>query len=191
MLTSAVPQSTPRDANWLLQAVLQPVRLLATVAVGLAAGFFYAYTVSVTRGLAIVDDRTYVETMQAINSTVRNLPFALSFFGSVVLLVVAVSVGLSRPGRRWSPPTLLTLAALLLYGLGTFVVTFAFSVPLNDELATYTDLASSDLDAARANYEDEWNRWNLVRTLTATAALASLALALLLERRTPPGGRTA
>jgi len=162
------------------------VLLLATLAVGLAAGFFYAYTVSVTRGLAIVDDRTYVETMQAINATVRNLPFALSFFGSVFLLAVAAVVSLVR-GEGWrSPSSWLSLAALLLYGLGTFAVTLAFSVPLNQELATYTDLAAVDLASVRADYEEVSNRWNLLRTLTATAALACLALALLFERRRAP-----
>ena len=34
--------------------------VLTTVATGLAAGFFYAYHVSVTRGLALVGDLAYV-----------------------------------------------------------------------------------------------------------------------------------
>ena len=81
--------------------------VVATIATGLAAGFFYAYHVSVTRGHALVGDRAYVEAMQAINATVRNAEFALSFFGALVLGVVALACGPAAAGRRppgcWPP----------------------------------------------------------------------------------------
>lgn len=99
--------------------------LAATFATGLAAGFFYAYHVSVTRGLALVDDRTYVDTMQAINATVRNWQFALSFFGALVLGAAALLVRVSR----WrSPTTWLVGAAVALY-LCAFLITMGLNVP--------------------------------------------------------------
>ena len=55
----------------------------STVAVGLMAGFFYAYACSVMVGLDRVDDRTFIVTMQWINATVRNAAFAPAFFGSL------------------------------------------------------------------------------------------------------------
>jgi uncharacterized membrane protein len=156
---------------------------LAIVATGLAAGFFYAYDVSVTRGLAIVDDRTYVETMQAINSTVRNAPFALSFFGALLLSGIALMMRVRKPR---SLGTWLVAAGFLLYAGGVFAVTFAFNVPLNDELAGYKDLAAVDVARARADYESDWNMWNNLRTVSALASLTALVGALLLER---PGRR--
>ena len=54
----------------------------STVAVGLMAGFFYAYACSVMVGLDRVDDRTFIVTMQWINATVRNAAFAPAFFGA-------------------------------------------------------------------------------------------------------------
>ena|SRR5215208_4078404 len=36
------------------------------------SGFLYAYTRSITLGLALLPDEQYVEAMQAINATVRN-----------------------------------------------------------------------------------------------------------------------
>ena len=59
------------------------IAIITTVLVGLSAGFFVAYEVSVTVGLAEVDDVTYVHTFQAINATIRNVGFATIFFGSI------------------------------------------------------------------------------------------------------------
>jgi uncharacterized membrane protein len=153
--------------------------LAATVATGLAAGFFYAYHVSVTRGLALVDDRTYIDTMQAINATVRNWQFALSFFGALVLGGAALLVRVSR----WrSPTTWLVGAAVALY-LCAFLITMGLNVPLNEQLAAHADLANLDLAAIRAGYEPDWNRFNALRTLASLAAFACLAAALLGDRR--------
>ena len=74
-----------------LSAVRRLTLVAATIATGLAAGFFYAYHVSVTRGHALVGDRAYVEAMQAINATVRNLESALGFFGALVLGIATLS----------------------------------------------------------------------------------------------------
>jgi uncharacterized membrane protein len=128
------------------------VLVLAILATGLAAGFFYSYGVSVTRGLAIADDRTYVETMQAINSTIRNAPFALSFIGAPLLAAAALFL---RLRALHAASTWLVAAGLVLYAGGVFAVAFAFNVPLNDELAGYSDLDGVDLTRIRADYESD------------------------------------
>ena len=84
-----------------LSAVRRLTLVAATIATGLAAGFFYAYHVSVTRGHALIGDHAYVEAMQAINATVRNVEFALGFFGALILGVAALAL---RAGRWRSPP---------------------------------------------------------------------------------------
>ena len=177
-LAQPVPADTPGPTLFRIASTGSLV--LAILATGLAAGFFYAYDVSVTRGLAIVDDRTYVETMQAINATVRNAPFALSFFGPPLLALTAL---LLRLGPHRSQSTWLVAAGFLLYAVGVFAVTFAFNVPLNDELAGYTDLEAVDLAAIRADHEPDWNAWNHVRTGASLASLAALVGALHLEPR--------
>ena len=84
--------------------VVTVLRLLAlTVAAlttGLISGFFYAYACSVTLGLGLLSDAQYVEAMQAINATVRNGVFALSFFGAVLALLLALAVHAPRPRSR-------------------------------------------------------------------------------------------
>jgi uncharacterized membrane protein len=67
---------------------------------------------------------------------------------------------------------------LLTYALGTFTLTFAFSVPLNDELARVgLDASPEALARARQDYEGIWNTWNALRTVFGTAAFALLIAA--------------
>jgi uncharacterized membrane protein len=139
--------------------------------------------VSVTRGLALVGDRACVETMQAINATVRNWQFAVGFFGALVLGAAAVAVR----ARRWrSPATRLAAAGVVLY-LAAFLVTMAVNVPLNQDLAV-ADLSGPDLAAVRAAYERAWNRANALRTGLSITAFACLVGAVVADRR-PRGPR--
>ncbi|EIV94844.1 DUF1772 domain-containing protein [Frankia sp. QA3] len=149
---------------------------LAVLALALIAGFFYAYACSVMVGLAEVDDRTFITTMQSINATVRNWGFAPSFFGATLITAVA----LAALGRRWrSPEWRLLAAALLVYTVGGLVLTMGISVPLNDELAAAGPAAAiADPAAIRADYEGPWVAWNLVRTVCSTLAFLLAAAAL-------------
>lgn len=54
----------------------------ATVASGLVAGLFYAFSVSVMRGLGRTGDSTFVEAMQNVNVAILNGWFALAFVGA-------------------------------------------------------------------------------------------------------------
>jgi uncharacterized membrane protein len=151
--------------------------VVATIATGLAAGFFYAYHVSVTRGHALVGDHAYLEAMQAINATVRNLEFALGFFGALVLGVAALAL---RARSLGSPTTWLLAAGVGLY-LAAFLVTMLVNVPMNEELAQVA-LPGADLAAVRAGYEPAWNRANALRTGLSIAAFTLLVAAVASDR---------
>lgn len=158
---------------------------LATLVAGLSAGFFFTYEASVTLGLAQVDDVTYVRTFQAINDTIRNPWFGLVFFGTIPLTAGAAVANWRAGGAVRA----LTVAAL---GLSVVVVgvTVLGSVPLNDELAAVVDVNPGAAAAARADFEDPWNRLDLARTGAATAGFACLVGTLWLGaprtgRRTP------
>ncbi|MEP7089408.1 MAG: anthrone oxygenase family protein [Nocardioidaceae bacterium] len=160
------------DSTTGLSALRAPVLLLATVLAGLQAGTYYTWATGVMPGLARVDDHGFVSTLQHINVAIVNPVFMLSFFGAP--LVAAVAVATSGPtARPW------TVAALVL-ALGTVVVTVAANVPLNDALAAAGPVDRiADLGAAREHFEGLWTRWNVVRTLTSTGALACLTWAAL------------
>lgn len=143
----------------------------STVSVGLAAGFFFTYQISVTRGLAIVDDRAYIESFQAINATIRNGWFGAVFFGSIPLLVATLALH-----WRHSPVQRGLLGACLTLYAATFAITAIGSVPLNDDLGAVSERTPEVLAAARAEFEDSWNTLNLARTLTCLGALVAVAL---------------
>ena len=149
----------------------------ATLTTGLISGFFYAYTCSVTRGTALLPDDRYIAAMQAINATVRNGVFALSFFGAAAFLFLAAAVHV--PGLRSRRFLLITLACVAYIG-GGFLLTLPVSVPMNEELASVSlDAPASVLGEAREAYEGPWNFWNGVRTLFSSLAFALCVLACL------------
>jgi uncharacterized membrane protein len=68
-----------------------------------------------------------------------------------------------------------TLAAVLLY-LPVIVITMRVNVPRNNEIKAATD---PDLAAVRSRFDEaRWVRWNNVRAVLSTAALACLAWGL-------------
>jgi uncharacterized membrane protein len=174
----AVRQKAPRFAA-VGSAVRALTLALATLTTGLIAGVFYAYSVSVTLGLAAQPDASYVATMQAINERIQNPLFFLSFFGAALFLLAALAVHLPRPrsGRFW----LIALASALYVG-GGFLLTVVVNVPLNEELARVSAGASpGELASARAAYEGVWNFWNGVRTVFSMLAFLALVGACLLR----------
>jgi uncharacterized membrane protein len=155
------------------------VLLAATLATGLMAGLYFAFSVAVMPGLGASDDRTFVEAMQRVNVAILNGWFSLAFGGALVLGAIAAALhwrGDGRPALPW------IIAGVVLYA-ASLVVTMGFNVPLNDKLAAAGDPAKiRDPAAVREQFEAAWLRWNVARVLTTTAALGCLAWALRLGR---------
>ena len=147
--------------------ILENVVLIAAgTLTALLAGVFFGYAVSVNWGLARLKDSEYVRAMQSINIVIINPLFMLSFMGPAVLLPLAAFLFRGEPGFG------LLLAASIVYILGTFIVTIAGNVPLNDKLAKLRVEESSDIQlaAARKSYEKPWNNLHAVRTAMAVIA---------------------
>jgi uncharacterized membrane protein len=156
--------------------MLARVVLLAGAALaGLAAGFFVSYSISVTRGLALVDDETYVAAFQAVNATVRNRWFAVIFFGTPV----AALVGALLLARHHRIAAALAGLGLLAYVSGVLGLTFGLHVPLNEALAAVGSVTGEAATAARADFEATWNRWNHLRAVAAVGAFLFLLAALV------------
>lgn len=154
--------------------------IAATLAMGLMAGLFYAYAISVMPGLAKADSRTLIDGMQRINVAILNGWFALAFGGAVVFTAVALALHIRSDGRSVLPWIVVGLV-LYLIALG---ITFGLNVPLNDQLDAAGPVDRiADLAAVRERYLDPWVRWNAVRGLATTAAFGCLAWALVLHGR--------
>ncbi|MEU9461920.1 anthrone oxygenase family protein [Streptomyces sp. NPDC048312] len=151
------------------------VLIAATLSTGLMAGLFAAFAYAVMPGLAKSSDHTLVEAMQSINKAILNPVFMLPFMGAIPLLGLAVVLAWRGHGRSALP---WLIAALVLY-LVAFMVTSGVNVPLNDQLARAGDPAhAGQLASTRADFENKWVLWNVIRALLHTAAFACLAWAL-------------
>lgn len=161
----------------------QVVTLLnATVTMGLMAGLFYAWDVSVMPGLARLDDRTFVGAFQAVDRAMMNPLFMLlAFMGALAFTGVAAVLYLRDDDHSVLPWVALAFG---LY-LATFVITMAIHEPLNDALRAAGDPDRiANLAAVRdAFHETRWVTWNIVRTIATTTAFGCLAWALVLHGR--------
>ncbi|MEV0107915.1 MULTISPECIES: anthrone oxygenase family protein [Nocardia] len=153
------------------------VLIVATVATGLMAGVFGIYAVAIMPGLRTTDDRTFIGAYQAIDRAIINPLFLATFLGALILSIAAALLNLGGASRSvlfWAA------AAAVLY-LVAVVITFSVHLPLNDALKAAgapADLA--DPAAVREAFaESRWVAWNIVRTVTSTAAFVCLSWALV------------
>ncbi|WP_327411617.1 DUF1772 domain-containing protein [Streptomyces sp. NBC_01233] len=154
--------------------------MLSTVLVGLMAGLFFAFDVSVMPGLAAGDERTYVTAMRAFNAAVDGNPLFGMAFVLALLLAAGSAVVEHRAGRR---TTALWAAVAAAAYLVVLVITFAVNIPLNNELADGGVVAQMTDFTVVERFKSTWVATNIVRTLSCTTALAALARALVLHGR--------
>lgn len=150
----------------------------AIISVGLMAGLFYGWMVSVIPGLKGVGDRNYIETMQSINMKIVNPAFVVVFMGTPLVLA-ASAIAEWRAGNERRATVL--AAATIAYVVGVLGVTAGGNIPLNNALDAFDIDAATDAAARdrRTSYEGPWNRWHNVRTAVNVVAFAIAASAAL------------
>lgn len=140
--------------------------LLTTTIIGLTAGIFYCWSVSVTKGLALLPDKEYITAFQALNRAILNPLFFFCFFGSIILLPVSTWQAWQSqvPARFW-----LLLSASVVYIVGVMGVTMAGNVPLNESLDVFdiTKATIAEIAQKRLGFEGPWNNLNTIRTITS------------------------
>jgi len=154
--------------------------LITATIMGLTAGIFYCWSVSVTRGLAALPDKEYIICFQSLNRAILNPLFFTCFLGSAVLLPASAWQQYAQPVplRCW-----LLLAAALVYIFGVIVVTMAGNVPMNDSLDAFNAASATATEIAdkRAGFESPWNSLNNIRTVACVIALVLAILACLVK----------
>ncbi|WP_157996883.1 anthrone oxygenase family protein [Streptomyces otsuchiensis] len=152
----------------------------AVVSVGLMAGLFFAYDISVMPGLAETGDITYATAMQSFNSTIDSSgAFGLVFVGALVSSAGA-ALAQYRAGRRALGH--LVAAATVCY-LVMLAVTMGVNIPLNEELAAIGDPAAAGDLSVVDDFRATWVATNIARTALCVAALALLTRACHLHGR--------
>lgn len=159
--------------GWLTTAAL-----LAALGCALMTGLFFAFSVSVMRGLARIPPAAGIAAMQAINIVILNPIFGLVFFGTTAVCAVVTVAAVVQ----WHQPASASLfAGGLLYLIGAFGVTIVCNVPRNNALAA-VDPASPGGARVWSSYLVTWTAWNHVRTVASLAATVALIVAFCLTR---------
>lgn len=157
------------------------VLLLTTTMMGLIAGLFFCWSISVTNGLAPLGDREYILAFQSLNRKIQNPVFFSCFMGLVLMLPLSTWLQYERPvpTRFW-----LLLAASLLYIVGVIGITAVGNIPMNDAMDVFNvDAASAaGITAKRIAFEAPWNRLNNIRTLICIVCLVLTILACMIPR---------
>ena len=140
--------------------------LVAALGCGLAAGFFFAFSICVMKALGKIPPPHGIAAMQSINVVVLNPWFLTVFMGTAVLGLLAIVASL----LRWHDPrAVYWLLGGALYVVGTFLVTMLFNVPRNNALAALAP-GSAEAGALWSRYLVTWTAWNHVRTVAAFLA---------------------
>ena len=176
--TKAADPTSRQEANVRLFQILL---MLATLLCSLVAGFLFAFAVVIMPGIRHLDDAGFIRSFQVIDRVIQNNQplFMLMWVGSVLCLIAAAVSGLwTLNGSN----RLILSAAAIVYLLCVQVPTAAINIPLNTELQKLEPMTMSDTARKRArdDFEPRWNRWNVVRT--ASASVTSTLLVIVLSR---------
>lgn len=154
--------------------------LISTILVGLMAGFFFAFDISVMPGLAAGDERTYVTAMRSFNKAIDGNGLFGMVFVLALLMSAASAVIEFRKGRRG---VAVWVGAASVAYLIVLMITFSVNIPLNNELAHAGNVAKMTDFSIVDKFKGTWVSTNIVRTLLCTAALTALSRALVLYGR--------
>jgi uncharacterized membrane protein len=150
------------------------LKLFSVLGCGLIAGVFFAFSTFVMKALAQQPPAQGIAAMQSINITVINPLFMTAFLGTAAICLFLTISSL----LKWhQPAAFYLLIGSLLYLVGTFFVTIAFNVPLNNALAIVKPDSPEGANLW-ARYLNDWTLWNHVRTIAALVAAALFAIAL-------------
>ncbi|PHS50757.1 MAG: hypothetical protein COB01_11880 [Lutibacter sp.] len=151
---------------------------IATLSVGLIAGLFYSWSISVTPGLEKLNDESYLLAFQSINRAILNPAFFIFFFGLVLLLPMLCYLYYQSPAgiQFWCIVT-----ATFLYFFGVIAVTIFGNVPMNNtlEVLQIESINPEQMASFRLGFERKWNNLNTIRTICSSLSFLSLIIACM------------
>ena len=131
--------------------MLETLTFVTTLGAAVMGGVFYAFSTGVMQALGRLPSPQGAAAMQSVNIAVINPLFLGLFLGTAALclgLCVAAPFTWDESGSGWR------LTGALLYLVGSFVVTGAANVPLNNALAAVDPSSAELLQGATLDYKD-------------------------------------
>ncbi|WP_115462162.1 anthrone oxygenase family protein [Winogradskyella aurantiaca] len=152
------------------------VLILSVLFTGLTAGLCFTWSNAVTPGIGRLDDISYLKSFQAMNRAIINAQFMLVFMGPIILLFFNAYLF-----KNNDTGFCLFLIAAILFLIGIGLVTVFGNVPLNEILdkSNLESLSKLELQTLRSKFEQPWNRWHMVRTLSSLTSFLLLICGIL------------
>lgn len=152
------------------------VLILGILFTGLTAGLCFTWSNAVTPGIGRLDNLTFLKSFQSMNRVIINWRFMVVFFAPVVLLFLSSYFFKSNSTSFW-----LFLIAAILFFVGIGIVTIFGNVPLNEVLdkSNLEVLSKTELQELRNKFEQPWNNWHTIRTVSSFSAFALLIIGTL------------
>ena len=171
-MTSTYRTQAATDTGGTMDNLVTALTISSAASAAMMAGVYFAFSTSVMGALREQPGPSAIATMQSANEVILNPLFMLLFVGSALsCLGLAITAKLSDQPLPW-----VRIAAAVLFIVGSFVLTAAVNVPLNDKLAAVDPSSASGLEVWR-EYLDKWTAWNHVRA--ASSAVAAIALTMV------------
>ena len=155
------------------------VLVLGILFTGLTAGLCFTWSNAVTPGIGRLDNLTFLKSFQSMNRAIINWKFMIVFFGPVILLFLNTYLFKGNNTSFW-----LFLIAALLFFAGIGLVTILGNVPLNEVLdkSHLEELSKIELQELRNKFEQPWNRWHTIRTISSFSAFVLLIFGVLYSK---------
>ncbi|MFD1937448.1 DUF1772 domain-containing protein [Nonomuraea mangrovi] len=156
-----------------MTTLTQITALLSLVLLGAMAGLFYGFTISVMPGLDAIRADQAVAAMRSVNRKILNPVFLLMYLATPV---APLATGALLLTQDVSEAGIAFLASGALYVVGSFAVTAAINVPMNNAL----EAGQGEAQRLWSAYTSRWQRWNTIRGVVSFASLITAGVGLLL-----------
>lgn len=154
------------------------ILIVCTFLTGLTAGLCFTWGNAVTPGIGNLSAIEYLKAFQQMNRTILNPIFLLVFMGpSLLHLYNVLFLKNSSNSMFW-----MIIVAAALYILGIALVTIFGNVPLNNliDKVDLTIISTEDAESLRSTFENQWNTFHLIRTLSSCISFALLLISIVL-----------
>jgi uncharacterized membrane protein len=155
------------------------ILILSILLTGLTAGLCFTWSNAVTPGIGRLDNIGFLKAFQAMNRAIINPKFMIVFMGPTILLFLNAYLFRISNTIFW-----LFFVAAILFFIGIGLVTIFGNVPLNEILdaSNLEALSKGELQALRDNFEQSWNRWHNIRTITSFTSFIFLIMGILYSK---------
>jgi uncharacterized membrane protein len=145
---------------------------------GLMAGLFYAWSISVTTGLANINDTNYLKVFQSMNRAILNPVFFIVFMGLPLSLLLLSYLYYSS---EISIQFIFIISATVIYITGVLGVTIFGNIPLNNALEALNieSMNHEQMTSFRFGFESKWNKFNVIRTVCSSLSFFLLIMTCL------------